>query len=154
MSQTKSRNLNIKNYTSQVPVSRSVQRIEDCLIKFGAKNILKIIDNGKITGLAFVVSINGKDFPFKLPARIDKIVKHFQEKSKSMTASAATRAFEQAERTAWRLLHELIEIQMSLIHLEQTEIMEIFMPYIFDSTKNETLFEKMKKEDFNLLEHK
>lgn len=64
---------NIKNYTSTVPASRSVARIEDCLVKHGAKNIIKIYDSKKLTGIAFVVSINGKDIPFRLPARIDNV---------------------------------------------------------------------------------
>ena len=69
--------VNIKNYTSQVSAKRSIQKIEDCLMKHGAKNIIKIIENERVVGLAFVIDINGKEYPFKLPARIDKIENHF-----------------------------------------------------------------------------
>lgn len=145
------KNINIKNYTSQVSAKRSIQKIEDCLMKYGAKHIIKIVENERVIGLAFVVNVKGKEFPFKLPARIEKIEKHF--KNKKMTPTAEKKAIEQAERTAWRLLHELIEIQMSLIYLDQTELMEIFLPYLYDIKNENTLFEKMKINDFKLLEN-
>ena len=144
--------VNIKNYTSQVSAKRSIQRIEDCLMKHGAKHIIKLVESERVVGLAFVIDINGKEYPFKLPARIEKIEKHF--KNERMSPSAEKKAIEQAERTAWRLLHELIEIQMSLITLDQTELMEIFLPYLYDVTKENTLFEKIKKTDFKLITDK
>jgi formyltetrahydrofolate synthetase len=147
------KSVNIKNYTSQVPAKRSIQRIEDCLIKHGAKNIIKMVENERIVGLAFVVDINGKEYPFKLPARIKKIENHFKNKG-HMSPSAEKKAIEQAERTAWKLLYELIEIQMSLIYLDQTEIMEIFLPYLYDTKEENTFFEKMKINDFKMLENK
>lgn len=153
MTKASPKTINIKNYTSQVPVKRSVQRIEDCLIKYGAKNIIKIIEGGKITGLAFVIDVNGVDYPFKLPARIDRIHRYFKDKSTTGKTSIQ-RSYEQAERTAWRLLQELIEIQMSLVYLEQVDMMEIFLPYMYDAERNETLFEKMKNNDFKLLENR
>jgi hypothetical protein len=148
-----SNNINIKNYTSQVPAGRSVQKIEDCLVKHGAKNIIKLYDdNRKLIGIAFVIVVNNRDLSFKLPARIERIEKAMSVGSKKTTAS--TKTLEQAERTAWRLLAELIEIQMSLIHLDQMEFMEVFLPYMFDHSKNETFFDKMKNKDFAMLEHK
>jgi hypothetical protein len=144
--------INVKNYTSQVPANRSVQKIEDCLVKHGAKNIIKLFDDKKLIGIAFVISIKDRDVSFRLPARIDRIEKFMQTSTKKTAAS--TKTLEQAERTAWRLLSELIEIQMSLIHLDQMEFMEVFFPYIYDHTKNETFFEKIKSKDFNLLAYK
>jgi hypothetical protein len=41
---------------------------------------------------------------------------------------------------------------MSLIELDQVELVEVFMPYIYDYSKNQTLFEKMKVSGFAMLE--
>lgn len=152
MPQTTSNKINVKNYTSQVPANRSVQKIEDCLVKHGAKNIIKLYEDKKLIGIAFVMDIKGREISFRLPARINRIEAVMLLGAKKTAASS--KILEQAERTAWRLLSELIEIQMSLIHLDQTEFMEVFFPYIYDHNKCETFFEKMKHKDFILLEAK
>jgi hypothetical protein len=41
---------------------------------------------------------------------------------------------------------------MSLIELDQAELVEVFMPYIYDYSKNQTFFEKMKTTGFIMLE--
>jgi hypothetical protein len=69
----------LKNYTSTVLASKSVQHIEDCLVRHGAKNILKLYSDEKLTGIAFIIPVNGKDMPFRLPARIDRVEKRLKE---------------------------------------------------------------------------
>jgi hypothetical protein len=58
---------------------------------------------------------------------------------------------EQSERTAWKLLSDWVDIQMSLIELDQVELIEVFMPYLYDVAKDQTFFEKMKAEGFAML---
>lgn len=144
----------VKNYTSQVPASRSVQHIEDCLIKHGAKNIIKMIDNKKISGIAFVIAVNGKEIPFKLPSRVQNVEKQLKGSVKRPNSETYNRISEQAERTAWKLLSDWVDVQMSLVELSQIELMEVFLPYVYDPAKEQTLFEKMKGDGFSLLEYK
>jgi hypothetical protein len=40
----------LKNYTSQVPANRSVMHIEERLAKQGAKSVLKLYENQKLSG--------------------------------------------------------------------------------------------------------
>lgn len=147
-------NAMVKNYTSQVPVNRSVQHIEDRLVKHGAKNILKLYDNKKLTGVAFIVSVNQKDIPFRLPARIDRVEKQLRSTIKRPRTGTMDRIVQQAERTAWRLLADWVDVQISLIELDQVELIEVFMPYIYDHTSDQTFFEKMKASGFKLLENR
>ena len=141
----------IKNYTSQVPANRSVQHIEDCLIKSGAKGILKLCEERKLVGVAFVVSVDGRDMPFRLPARIDRVEKRLRGQIKRARSGTMAKISEQAERTAWKLLSDWVDIQMSLIELDQVEFMEVFMPYLWDQSKDQTFFEKMKSNGFKML---
>ena len=145
----------IKNYTSQVPAQRSVQHIENRLVKHGAKNILKLYDNGRLSGVAFIIPIEGKDTPFRLPARIKRVEEKLRKTVLRPRKGTLDRIVDQAERTSWKLLADWVDIQMSLIELDQVEMMEVFMPYLYDHAKDQTFFEKMKSNGFHfLLENK
>ena len=37
---------------------------------------------------------------------------------------------EQAQRTAWKILQDWVEVQMSMIKLKQADPMQIFLPYV------------------------
>jgi len=142
----------VKNYTSQVPASRSVNHIEERLVKHGAKNILKLYESGKLVGVAFIVAVNGSDMSFRLPARVDRVEKQLRGLVHRPRPGTMDRIADQAERTAWRLLADWVAVQMSLIELDQVELIEVFMPYIYDYSKNQTFFEKMKSTGFSMLE--
>jgi hypothetical protein len=144
----------IKNYTSQVPATRSVQRIEDLLVKHGSKNILKLYDQQKLTGIAFIISIDGRDIPFRLPARVDRVEQRLRKSIKRPRSGTMNKISDQATRTAWRLLSDWVEVQISLIELDQAELIEVFLPYMYDPSKEQTFFEKIKKDGFKLLENR
>jgi hypothetical protein len=89
---------------------------------------------------------------FRLPARVDRVEKQLRGLVHRPRSGTMDRIADQAERTAWRLLADWVDVQMSLIELDQAELVEIFMPYIYDYSKNQTLFEKMKVNGFVMLE--
>jgi hypothetical protein len=141
----------IKNYTSQVPSSRSVNRIEELLVMHGAKNILKIYDDARrLTGIAFIMQMpgSGNEMPFKLPAKVDKVEQKLRSVIKKPRKGTLNKVGEQAERTAWRLLSEWVEVQLSLVELDQAEFIEIFMPYIYNHSTQQTYFEKIKNSNY------
>lgn len=141
----------VKNYTSSVPASRSVQHIEDVLIRNGATLINKMIENGKLCGIAFVVSVNGSDLPFRLPARISNVEKMLKAQVKRPRNGTMENIAAQAERTAWKLLSDWVDIQCSLIELQQVKFTEVFLPYVYDVTKKQTFFEKLEENNFRQL---
>lgn len=55
--------MNLKNYTSTVPVERSVAQIERRLVAHGAHDILKLYEEKKLTGIAFIATIEGQKPP-------------------------------------------------------------------------------------------
>lgn len=144
----------IKNYTSQVTVEKSIQKIETRLIACGAKIVTKTANMGKINGISFVMNVNGSDIPFRLPARINNVEKKLLSLMSRPRTGTKKRILEQAERTAWKLLADWIDVQMSLIELDQAEFAEVFMPYMYDYKKEQTLFERIKSDGFKLLEYK
>jgi len=59
---------------------------------------------------------------------------------------------EQAERTAWKIVADWVDAQMAMIELSQVELMEVFLPYLFNRQTRQTYFESIKARGFqNLL---
>jgi len=144
--------MNLKNYTSTVPVINSVNRIEYRLVQAGATHIAKSYENEKPTGIIFQLILNEAPITFKLPAKIEKVIKYMRDqRSKPPTKQQLETLAMQAERTAWKILSDWVDIQVSLIQLEQAEASEVFFPYLYDGKTNETLFEKVKSGSLNLL---
>ncbi len=56
---------------------------------------------------------------------------------------------QQAERTAWKIMQDWVEVQMSMIQLKQAEFTEVFMPYIYDG--EQTVYERVKAGGMRLL---
>jgi len=139
----------LKNYTSKVPVSRSVSGIEAKLVYHGANNILKEYDKEKqLTGICFNLEIEGRMTPFKLPARVDKCRKVLWASIRRPSRGTEKRVKEQAERTAWKILSDWVDIQMSMIELQQTEMMEVFLPYLYNYDTKLSYFETLKEKKF------
>lgn len=142
----------VKNYTSTVPAYRSIQHIENKLIACGARKILKLYeDSNRLSGLAFTITLDEKEVPFRLPARIEKIEQQLKAKIRRPRADTYKNITAQAERTAWKLLSDWVDIQMSLIELKQAKFMEIFLPYVYDFEKGRTYFEELESNQFKQL---
>ena len=142
----------IKNYTSTIPVSRSVQHIEDRLVAHGARNIMKMYDNNKrLEGICFILCCQSKDIPFKLPARISNVEKVLRGAVKRPRDGTLNRIQDQAERTAWKIISDWVDIQISLIELQQVELLEVFLPYVYYPAERMTYFEKIQMGGYKLL---
>jgi hypothetical protein len=144
--------MNIKNYTSGVPAERSINRIEKILVEMGATSVNKQYDsNKKIEAIAFLIIVNGNTIPFKLPAKASEVESVLIKSVKRMTEGTRMRIREQSERTAWKLVSEWVEIQMSMIQLKQADFIEVFLPYVYDYAQNKTFYQSIKDGGFKQL---
>lgn len=146
--------MNIKNYTSSVPADRSILQIENILIEMGARNIAKDYDDaGRVQSISFSIKRGEGIIPFRLPAKKEPIKKLFiAGHGKRRPTVDQVKGYEaQAERTAWKNVKEWVELQATMIKLEQVEFLEVFMPYIFSFEHQKTLFERMKSDNFKQL---
>lgn len=143
----------LKNYTSQVPVSTSVSFIEQCLTKNGARQILKEYDAaGRCDGICFSIPINNSEIHFRLPAQIANCERVLMSTlSRRARPETKKQIPKQAERTAWKILSDWVEAQMAMIELAQVEVMEVFMPYLYNPATKQTFFQQAKENNFQKL---
>ncbi len=149
----------MKNYTSNVPAGESIARIERVLIRCGVLGITKEYGpEGEIAAISFQIKMaDDRKLDVRLPADKgaalnalwldyagdDKLSPdgsqiHWNNYKKKKRKDFA----EQAERTAWKLMQDWVEIQMSLIQMQQAETVEVFMPYIV--VDGQTFFQRLK----------
>lgn len=142
--------INIKNYSSEVPASRSISMLEDVLIKAGCTEIRKIVEEKMISGIFFILPVNGMTLTFNMEAKVNQVYKKMidtYQKSPTSTQQAAT--LKQAERCAWKNLYELVQLQLDMISLDQVEIMQVLLPYLTDGSQ--TFYQKIKASNYKLL---
>jgi len=143
--------MNVKNYTSSVPVIRSINYIEDKLIAAGATHIAKFYKEGKPDGIMFQIIENDTPITFKLPAKIDQVKQHFLKRStkRRLTKAQVENLMLQAERTAWKILSDLVDIRISYVMIESADFIEMFLS---DACRdNKTLYESIKETGFKQL---
>ena len=120
--------MNLKNYTSTVPPERTAGRIEDRLRLFGATSISKEYAGVKIIALTFRLVVDSRPFNVRLPIDVQAAKRVLQENRRRYAPNIE----QQAERTAWRLMQDWIEVQLALIQLRQAEPLEVFLSYAWD----------------------
>lgn len=114
----------ILNYTTKVPPAKTAGEIVWILGRKGAEEIHQQFTAGRVTGIAFVLSVSGHPVRFQLPVNFEGVLQHMK---KARARGAATR--EQAERVAWRIVKDWVEVQIALVESNQAEMAQVFMPY-------------------------
>jgi hypothetical protein len=156
--------MKIKNYTSGVPISETVNKIERILISCKVLGIAKeYSEGGEVTALTFGMPYEGHNVAVRLPVEIDacqeslwqdyvdgETVEKISNGTDEMVRyngykrKKRSEFRDQAERTAWKLAQDWLEVELSRVKLRQGSVAQIFMPYIWDPRSKQTLFEKFK----------
>lgn len=155
----------LKNYTSEVPVSETIHRIEKVLIRCGVSGIMKEYGlNAKVIAITFQIEVEsgGNKVTIRLPAdeqkALDALWLDYVDGDKlnakgDMIEGWSSRKrkrrqdfADQASRTAWKIVQDWTEVQMSMIQLRQADLVQVFMPYIFDGKR--TYYEALKESNY------
>lgn len=142
----------IKNYTSTVSAMKSINKIESILVRNGATDIAKQYDDQRrLSCIMFRIVRDGTVFPVKLPARVDAVARVLSAAVKRPRKETMDRIRDQAEKTAWKIVSDWVEIQFSMIELEQADLLEVFLPYLYNASSGSTFFEVVRDGGFKLL---
>jgi len=150
----------LRNYTSDVPVARTVERIVKVLLRCGVTAIeMEYGPGGEVAALTFRMPVaNGTIVSVRLPA--NKAKAHAALWNDYIDGEKLTRdgelpwntrkkkkraAFaEQAERTAWRIVQDWVEVQLSMVELGQAEVEQVFLPYIWDDRRKVSFYQSIR----------
>lgn len=135
----------IKNYSTDVPVDRTIAEIERMLAKSGASSILKKYVGIHPVGLSFIIDTKHGPMPVKMPVRIEEVKVVFKlHVSKGLLEQRyrdGAWADAQAARVAWRILRDWLDAQLALINAEMASITEIFLPYVYSDALKATVYD-------------
>jgi hypothetical protein len=141
----------IKNYTSETPAAVSMAKIEKALVEAGATDIAKKYEGSICVAISFRIVIDGMHMFFKLPARVSACFDVLWGEVKNKNRADRSRYQAQAERTAWKIVCDWTECQLSMIKLQQAETIQVFLPYVYDPVKDKTFFEDLKEKNYRAL---
>lgn len=140
--------------TTEVPAERTASEISAVLIQAGATQIATDYENGKITGLRWMMRVAGRDLMFAMPARVEPVFRILNGRrdkwGQYSRETMATKDREQAERVAWRQLLRWVQAQLAMIECGMTEASEVFFPYMQMQSGN-TIYELFKASEFKQL---
>lgn len=138
--------MTIRNYTTQISTEKTIMEIEQILVKFGARGILKEYEGSKVSALMFYLIKDNQKIPFKIPMSIEKsrtvIKKAVEEKKLAYKYLNEPLRSEQGERVTWRIIKDWIDSQLSLLEINFADAIEILLPYAYDSVENKTMYQK------------
>lgn len=124
----------ILNYTTKVDVYTTLGAIQGQLVKHGAKKIMQDYDDqGHISALTFLISTPAGMRGIRLPVNVDAV-------HTVLTRQKIKCDREQAERVAWRIVKDWVEVQMAILESEMVQMDEIFLPYMVNH-EGQTLFQ-------------
>ena len=145
--------MNLKNYTSGISAQATISYIEAYLIDAGATGIMKDIKEGQVVAIVFeMLDERGSKRLVKLPANVIQVQEYlWSEYINSHIRPKKTKEdmLEQAGRTAWKIMQDWVQIQVSMIKLRQMSMLQVFLPYIWDG--HQTYYEFLKGKQFKAL---
>lgn len=144
--------LDLKNRTSSVPVERTIARIEQALARAGAASIVKEYGPAAdVSALKFDIAVAESQvvtihLPVNTRAVAEKMHRDFCARPRRVrrVMPKAEHFMPQAERTAWKLMQDWVEVQLSLIAMKQAEFLAVFLPYVYNPSTRTTFYAQLK----------
>lgn len=141
----------IKNYTTEIPIEKTIGEIQKLLSQNGATGVaFDYTGDGHLKAVYFKISVNNKELPFRLPAKPDRVYDVlFGKMVGQYNKKWREERMKKSEMIAWRICKLWLEAQITHINLEQAKIEEVFLPYLVIGN-NKTLYEGMIDTGFQL----
>lgn len=140
------------NYTSSVPVMKSITEIQEILASHGADEITIRYADRQPVALEFTAQTPYGARVFRLPANVDAVYTLLQRAvERNKRIATAHRGRDQAARTAWRVIRDWCLAQMALIEAGMVSLDQIMLPYMLEGSSDRTMYEALVAHELRLL---
>lgn len=129
----------LKNYTTKVSATQSINEIQEELVRHGATGILFEYEqgNGRIAALKFMLTVNGKKAAFTLPVEWRDFQKVLQNQGVKRCNDD-----DYVYRVAWRILRDWVSAQMAIFDAKNVPIPQLLLGFGMFSERK-TLYEEI-----------
>lgn len=115
------------NYTTSVPVPRTLTLVQKMLVDAGASRLMIEYDSERRpTGIAFTVATAHGERSFLLPVNADRVHTVLQRQR----VERRYQTIEHAERVGWRIVKDWLEAQLAIISTEMVSLEQVMLPYM------------------------
>ena len=138
------------DYTSTVPVSRTIAQVEAKLVEHGARAAMKEWDDkGRVRALAFNIITPNGELPIRLPIDAAATLKVLERQYYNREIPKRYVNEDHAYRVAWRNVFHWVSAQMALLETEMVKMEQIFLPYVI-TPGGQTIYQIMVEKRFLL----
>lgn len=138
----------ILNYTTKISPDKTVGEIQSLLGKKGVKSVSIGYEKSRPNAVLFVLTVGQTDVQFRLPCNVEGVLNAMKN---DRQIPRGYKTFEQATRTAWRIIKDWIEAQLAIIEAGQAVMEEVFLPYAVMPSTNQTFFQTFTENSQKLL---
>ena len=124
--------------TTKISAQQTVGELVGELVKAGALSVNTDYQRGQVTGIKWVMKVNGIETLFDMPARVEPLLRLIRD-------------LDQARRTAWRQLLRWVQAQNALIDVGMVQPAEVYYAFVVPPGSNQTLFELALQTQFKQL---
>lgn len=123
--------MSLLNYTTSVPVARTIGQVQALLVEAGARQIMTEYDDvGRAVGIAFAVHTAHGMRNFVLPVNSQRVEAVLKRDRKIQPRFQTP---EHAERVGWRIVKDWLEAQLAIIQTEMVTLDQVMLPYMTGS---------------------
>jgi len=138
------------DYTSKVPVSRTIAQVQAKLVEHGARAVmLEYDDRGRTIALAFKINMPNGDLPIRLPIDTAATLRVLQRQAENREIPGRYAEEAHAYRVAWRNIFHWVSAQLALLETEMVRLEQIFLPYVI-TPGGQTIYQVMAEKHFQL----
>lgn len=122
------------NYTTSVPVERTVGQVQALLARAGAASVATHYESGKPAGVSFVLRTPHGQRAFTLPVDSGAVYRLLVQQERAGQLRHGRKGQysspEHAARVAWRVAKDWLEAQVALIEAQMASLDQIMLPYL------------------------
>lgn len=141
--------MGVLNYTTTIPVARTVAEIQALLAAHGADAIGVTYTDRQPVGVYFqLTGPGGTQQSYTLPVDVPAMAKLLaaQHANQEINTKHVRRemllSFEHAARVAWRVIKDWLEAQLAIIETQMVAFDQVMLPYMVVGPNSRTVYDE------------